>query len=156
MKDLIFDEIQVGEEFGPYRHPLTQESVQKYRSAVESRYPWQIQESGKSIPIAPPTMLGNLSFRLLETHFTRQPGTIHAKQELEFFHPIRLDRQVISRGKILDKFLKRDKKWVVYEVHFYDETGLKLGRSEITEVLPREEGAKRWVEQNRPGHQGPH
>lgn len=136
MKNLIFDEIEIGEELGPYEHPLTEESVQKYCSAVESRYPWEIEELGSQISIAPPTILGNLSFRLLETQFTRHPGTIHAKQELEFFHPIRLDRRVISRGRILDKFLKRDKKWVVYEVHLYDETGLKLGRSEVTEVLP--------------------
>ena len=136
MKDLMYDEIEIGEELGPYEHTLTKASVQKYCSAVESRYPWQIEESGERIPIAPPTILGNLSFRLLETHFTRQPGTIHAKQELEFFHPIRLDRRVISKGRVLRKYLKRDKKWVVYEVHFYDETGLELGRSEITEVLP--------------------
>ncbi len=136
MKNLVYEEIEVGEDLGPYRHPLTQQLVQKYCVAVDSTYPWQILENSTPIPIIPPTLIGNLSFRLLETKFYRQPGTIHASQEMKFFHPIRLARKLFSRGKILDKYIKRGKQWIVYEAYFYHEDGQELGYSRITEVLP--------------------
>jgi acyl dehydratase len=136
MKNLVYEEIEVGEDLGPYQHPLTKQLVQKYCAAVESTYPWQILENSTPIPIVPPTLIGNLSFRLLETKFYRQPGTIHASQEMKFFRPIRLDRRLFSRGKMLDKYLKRGKQWVVYEAYFYHEDEQDLGYSRITEVLP--------------------
>jgi 3-hydroxybutyryl-CoA dehydratase len=136
MKNLVYEEIEVGEDLGLYEHPLTKQLVQKYRAAVESTYPWQILKNSTPIPLVPPTLIGNLSFRLLETKFYRQPGTIHASQEMKFFHPIRLDRRLFSKGKILDKYIKRGKQWVVYEAYFYHEDDQELAYSRITEVLP--------------------
>lgn len=139
---------------GPYEHSLTQQLVQKYCFAIDSTYPWQITEGATIIPIIPPTMLGNLSFRLLETKFYRQPGTIHASQEMAFFSPIRLEDKLLSRGKILDKYIKRDKAWIVYEVHFYDENGRELGYSRLTEVLPRAERKTGEMEKKEKGEKG--
>ncbi|HWP47633.1 MAG TPA: MaoC/PaaZ C-terminal domain-containing protein [Candidatus Limnocylindrales bacterium] len=136
MKNLIYEEIEVGEDLGPYQHPLTKQLVQKYCAAIDSTYPWQILENSTPIPVVPPTLIGNLSFRLLETKFYRQPGTIHASQEMKFFRPIRLDRKLFSRGRMLDKYIKRGKRWVVYEAYFYHEDEQDLGYSRITEVLP--------------------
>jgi len=136
MKNFVFEEIEVGEELGPHEYFLAAPFVQKYCAAIDSTCPWQIREASSLIRIVPPTLLGNLSFRLLETKFYRQAGTVHAGQEFEFFYPIPWESKLLSRGKILDKYIKRAKQWVVYEAHFYDEKGRALGRSRLTEVLP--------------------
>jgi hypothetical protein len=136
MKNLVYNEIEVGEVLGPYEHSLTEKLVQRYCFGVDTTYPWEISEDSTHIPIIPPTMIGNLSFRLLETQFYRQPGTIHASQEMIFFHPIRRDCKLFSKGKMIDKYVKRGRQRVDYEVYFSDEKDQPLAYSRLTEVLP--------------------
>ncbi|GIX47363.1 MAG: hypothetical protein KatS3mg131_1574 [Candidatus Tectimicrobiota bacterium] len=89
-------------------------------------------------PIAHPTLLGNQALRLRHTKFTVHGG-LHAKQEFEFLEPIRPGMRVRSRGKVIDKYERRGKQYMVTEFVTEDENGTVLVRGRFTQMLFRDE-----------------
>jgi hypothetical protein len=146
MVDELNYDVPVGTEFGPFEHPLDATAMDMYLKGSGNVHPWHREGSSYRPVIAPPGMLGNLTLRLIDSMYILQTGTLHAKQELEFHHPVRLDGKLISRGRIADKYERRGRKWIVFEADFSDGEGKLLASSRVvlTLALPlAEEGDKK-------------
>jgi acyl dehydratase len=122
-------------EFGPYKYPL-RDRIDRHLEAIENAHPWHRERSPWGPPVAPPSILGNMALRFLDQVGPVPPGTLHAKQEIETFSALRLDRQPIGYGAFVNKVEKRGRKWFTFETKWRDETGLILGTSRVVMVLP--------------------
>jgi 3-hydroxybutyryl-CoA dehydratase len=66
------------------------------------------------------------------------PGGLHAKMEFEFVEPIRVGVRARSRGRVIDKYERRGKPYMVTEFTTEDENGRVLVRGRFTQMLFRD------------------
>ncbi len=142
VKELGYEAVEVGEEFGPMEHPLDDAAMDKYLKGSGNNNPWHRETSPYGPAIAPPAMLGNLTLRLMDTKYYLPLGTLHAKQELDFLNPVRLDRKLISRGKIADKYVRRGREWIIFDAEFSDDEGTQIAKSRVVLAMPLSDAAR--------------
>ena len=66
------------------------------------------------------------------------PAGLHAKMEFEFLEPIRPGMRVRSHGRVIDKYERRGKPYMVTEFTTEDEDGTVLVRGRFTQMLFRD------------------
>jgi hypothetical protein len=66
-------------------------------------------------------------------------GNLHARQEWELFHPTMVGERVATRSVVIDRYIKRDREYVVNEVSCFSEDGrlLNRGRTHQSFLLDR-------------------
>jgi acyl dehydratase len=143
--ELTYERLQVGEEFVSDEYLVTPEDVETYCWAVDDQHPWYRGASPFGGPIAPPTMLANQALRLRHSRYTVHAG-LHARMQFQFVEPIRPGMRVRSRGRVVDKYERRGKPYMVTEYVTEDETGRVLVRGRFTQMLFRDAaaGAEEW------------
>lgn len=134
---LSYEILKVGEEFVSDEHVVTPEDIESYAFAVDDRHPWFFGESPFGGPVAHPTMLGNQALRLRHTKYVVHAG-LHAKMNFQFLKPIRPGMRVRSRGRVIDKYERRGRPYMVTEFVTEDETGTVLVRGQFTQMLFRD------------------
>jgi len=60
---------------------------------------------------------------------------IHAKAEHRYMSPVPIDKRLRVRGKIAEKYIRRDRYYVVLELWTVDEEGREIVRSRDTILL---------------------
>ena len=136
-RKLTYEALQVGEEFVSDEHLVTPEDVETYAYAVDDHHPWFSGASPFGGPIAHPTLLGNQALRLRHGRYIVHAG-LHAKMEFEFLEPIRPGVRVRSRGRVIDKYERRGKPYMVTEYVTEAEDGTVLVRGRFTQMLFRD------------------
>jgi acyl dehydratase len=132
--ELTYEALQLGEEFVSGEHVVTPEDIDTYAFAVDHHHPWFFGDSPFGGPIAPPTLLGNQALRLRSTKYVVHGG-LHAKQEFKFLRPIRPGMRVRTRGRLVDKYERRGRRYMVTEFVTVDEQGNELVRGKFTQML---------------------
>jgi acyl dehydratase len=135
MPDLSYDAIELGVQHGPYKYPLAKR-IARVLEATENAHPWHHGRSPWGPPVAPPSILGNICMRFIDSIAPLAPGTLHTHQEVHTEAALRLDRQPIAYGQFVDKYERRGRRWAVFEARFRDETGLIIGRGRTTLAFP--------------------
>ena len=126
MKELKFDELEVGDEFGPLQYYLSEDKLADYRKAVED------QEAAYAT-------IGVKEYaRLLATKYGT-PRLINAGHEAEYYNPPLPGKVLTTRGKLADKYIRRERPYIVMETHTTDEDGRDIVRAK-TRLLIREGG----------------
>lgn len=133
-QELTYDNLRIGEEFISGEHIVTPEDIETYAFAVDDHHPWFLADSPFGGPIAHPTLLGNQALRLRHSTYTVRGG-LHAKQEFEFLQPVRPGMHVRSKGKLVDKYERRGRHYMVTEFVTVDEQGTELIRGKFTQML---------------------
>jgi acyl dehydratase len=136
-KKLTFEGLKVGEEFVSDPQLVSPEDVEAYAYAVDDHHPWFVEGSPFGGPIAHPTFMANQALRLRHSRYI-VPAGLHAKMEFEFLEPIRPGARVRSRGKVIDKYERRGKPYMVTEYVTEDENGTALVRGQFTQMIIRE------------------
>jgi acyl dehydratase len=134
---LTYEGLQVGEEFVSNEQLVTPEDIETYAFAVDDHHPWFSEASPFGGPIAHPTLLGNQALRLRHGRYIVHAG-LHAKMEFEFLEPIQPGMRVRSRGKVIDKYERRGKPYMVTQYVTEDEHGTVLVRGQFTQMLFRD------------------
>jgi hypothetical protein len=127
-KKLTYAAVQVGEEFVSDDHLVIPEDIETHAFAVEDDHPW-LAES-----LAPPTLMANQALHLRHSKYIVHAG-LHAKMEFTFLEPIRPGMRVRTRGKVVDKYERRGKPYMVTEYITQDETGTVLVRGQFTQMI---------------------
>jgi len=134
-KELLYDEIEVGLELPSFTYELTKDTIIKYAKAVEDENPLYISEeeakkSEYGSLIGPPTIAAIYS---LQSVLDARPGGsgIHAKQEYKFIKPAKPGDNLITTTKVVDKYIKKDRKLLVFETTTKNQNGeeIVIGRS---------------------------
>ena len=136
-KKLTYEALEVGEEFASDEQLVLPEDVETYAFAVEDHHPWFLEDSPFGGAIAHPTLLGNQALRMRHGRYIVHAG-LHAKMDFEFLEPIRPGVRTRSRGKVVDKYERGGKPYMVTEFVTEDENGTTLVRGRFTQMLFRD------------------
>ena len=136
-KKLTYEVLQVGEEFTSNDHVVTPEDIEAYAFAVDDHHPWFTEDSPFGGPIAHPTLLANQALMMRHNRYTVHAG-LHARMEFEFLEPIRPGVRVRSYGRVVDKYERRGKPYMVTEFATQAEDGTVLVRGRFVQMLFRD------------------
>ena len=136
MKPFVYDDIQICEELGSYEYVLTQEMLDNFRASV--------QDPDACFP----TLAVKHDATALNMVYDDQVGGVNAGNEVEFFNPPIVGKKIFVKGKIHDKYLRRDKPYMVIEATAVDEDGRMLERLRTYQMKKPDEVGKKWHPQS--------
>ena len=127
-----YDDVEIGEELGSYEYELTQEMSDLYRKAVDD-------------PDAVfPTIAVKHDATSLALAYDDQTGSITAGNEIDLHNPPVPGKKIRVTGRIHDKFIRRDKPYLVIEATATDEDGRLIERMRTYQIKKPEELGKKW------------
>ena len=124
-----YEAIPIGMELGPLEIMLDDETVNNRTELVQ----WKargLAESG----FAPPGITISQHARMKFEALPDMRVSIWAKSEQEFLKPMKLGSKIFIRGRVVDKYVKRGRNYMVTDLETFDETGEILMRSHETAV----------------------
>jgi acyl dehydratase len=134
LQDVMEREVQVGRDLGEEQIEISAELVRWYIEAVETEHPWYTGASPFGGPIAPALVLHNAPYRRpLNWYLPNLYGNLHAKMAWELFRPIPVGSTVLRHGTVVDRYLKRDREFMVAEAEIEDEHGRLYCRTRSTQ-----------------------
>jgi acyl dehydratase len=142
------DDVYVGRYYGEREREITAELVQAYSEAVNDYNPWYFGDSPLGAPVAPALLLHSEVYREVNWYLSFY-GNLHARQEWELFHPALVGDRVTARNMIVDRYIKRDREYVVNEVSVFAEDGRPLSRARTHQSFLAKRGAGDVVGKNR-------
>ena len=129
-EELTFDNMPIGLDMGVMEVTLDEKTVNDRLELVL----WEDRESLDKLNIAPPGM-GIVQHAMMQfAKFPSMKAGIWAKSEHEFLKPMKIGSKIFIRGKIVNKYVKRGKKYAVTEFTAVDESGEVLLRSWETDI----------------------
>lgn len=138
-KQFDYDTIEIGEILGQKDVLITDEMVQTSAHAIESTRPWYYKDSPFGGRIAPPTVFDNDTLNILDERYQRF-GSIHAKQAWEFKNPLRVGKRVSLTVTVIDKYIKRERPYLIMELVAIDEDGVEICRGVHTSLMTLQRG----------------
>jgi 3-hydroxybutyryl-CoA dehydratase len=138
-KPFDYNTIAIGEVLGQKEVLITDDMVRTCAGAIESFHPWYFEDSPFGGRIAPPTIFDNDTLRILDEQYERF-GSIHAKQAWEFKHPARIGTKVTLTVTVVDKYVRRERPYLVMELVAVDEDGIEICRSLHTSLMTMHRG----------------
>jgi len=140
---LNYEIVQIGEELASNDHVVTAEDVEAFAFAVDDHDAWYGPEAPGGQPIAHPTILANQALMMRHNKYIVEAG-LHAKMQFEFVSPILPGMRVRSRGKVIDKYERRGRHYMVTEFVTADEdSGEVLVRGQFTQMIFPKSGVHR-------------
>ena len=131
---LTYEALTVGETFLSDDHLVTPEDIEAYAFAVEDHHPWFFGPSPFGGPVAHPTLMANQALHMRHGKYIVHAG-LHAKMEFAFLQPIEPGMRVRSRGRVIDKYVRRGRQYMVTEYVTEDLDGTPLVRGRFTQML---------------------
>ena len=122
-----WEQIVPGEPRKTIPYTLTLEAIQKYCRVVGDTHPLYFDEEyAKTTPykglIAPPTIHILLMFACTPADdWMRSPGTVNAGQSWSYNLPARPGDTIRLEARALDKFIKKDRLFVVHDNVFFNQ-----------------------------------
>lgn len=142
-KTISYEAVTVGEEFKSEDFVVKPEDLETFAYAVDDRNPWYFEDSPFGGRIAHPTLLGNQALLMRHSKYI-VPAGLHAKMEFEFIEPVRIGMRVRSHGKVIDKYERRGRHYMVTQFETREEeTGTVLTRGQFTQMIFPESGVHR-------------
>jgi 3-hydroxybutyryl-CoA dehydratase len=141
-RELLFDEIEVGHRFSPLIYPVSEELIRKYVDTVGDGNPLHrdtsyAQQMGYGGIIAPPTIAALYVLKAYRTDSMPPEGGVHFRQRFKFYRPIRAGDILHVRAKVVDKYVKKDRKFLVIESLAQNQDGEEVVWSESTSFWAR-------------------
>ena len=137
LKIFDYDTVQIGEELGSYDYVLTQEMLDNFRSAVD--------DPGAVFP----TLAVKHDMAAFAMVYQDDTGSINAGNEVEFFNPPIPGKKVFVTGRVADKYLRRDKPYLVIESTAVDEDGRLLEKLRTYQLKKPDELGRKWQPQSK-------
>jgi hypothetical protein len=127
-----YDKLEIGEELGSYEYVLTQEMLDNFRAAVEDP------------DAAFPTLAVKHDATAFAMVYEDNTGGVNAGNEVEFFNPPIPGKIIRVTGRVADKYLRRDKPYMVIEATAIDEDGRLLEKLRTYQMKKPDEVGKKW------------
>jgi acyl dehydratase len=131
-------DVYVGRDMGGREHVVTPELVARYLEGTDDR-PDTYPHTAPGPTIAPPLLFHSEVYADLSWYLPNIIGNLHAKQEWELFHPLHIGDRVCTRSTVVERYLKRNREYVVNEVLITAPNGRWLQRSRTHQSFVRED-----------------
>jgi hypothetical protein len=134
-------ELTVGLDLGSHEYDITPELVAEYAAGLDDHNDWYKGGSPFGDAVAPALVLHSECYRFGRWYLKNIWGNLHAKQEWELFAPIMVGEHVTTRSIVIDRYIKRQRDYVVNEVQVFGADGRlkKRGRTHQSFVLEVDE-----------------
>ena len=145
--EAYWDMVTVGDELSRELH-ISAELVILYADGVEDYNPWyegwlanawtQVGDSPFGDAIVPPLLVSHFALSVQFDH--TKPfaiGSIHTFHDSQILEPIPVGTHVTITTRAVDKFIKRDRRYVRHEVRVTDSESGVLYFTEIRDILSR-------------------
>jgi len=131
MRQPLFHEAEVfvGRDMGGHEYTVTPALIQRYAAGTGDAHEWYASDSAFGGPIAPALLFHSEVYANLAWYLPNLIGNLHAKQEWELFHPMAVGAPVRTRSTVVERYLKRNREYVVNEVLITDADGRWVQRS---------------------------
>jgi acyl dehydratase len=111
------DSVYVGKDLGGHSYAVTPERIAVYEAGTEDRSPLYRTT-------APALLFHSECYTFLQDWYLPNIiGNLHAKQEWEMFAPVAVGERVHSRAFVAERYLKRNREYVVCETLLFNESG---------------------------------
>jgi acyl dehydratase len=136
LKEPTWENVVIGEEFGPLDIVLSDHAVNSYTYAVDDYNPWYVHDSPFGGKIAPDALVGRALLDLMNLRYdAKHLRALHVREEVELFGPVKVGQRLTLRSRVTDKFLKRGEPRIVFDAQACDEEGKTLIRAKHTELF---------------------
>lgn len=132
-KPMVFEDMPLGEEYED-EYVLTPELAREYAEGIEDFNPWYLENSPFGAPIANPILLVAQHVRLFKTGYATG-GNVHTRHDTQFLNPARIGKKVTVSGKLVEKYIRRGREYLVVECRSVDEDGVELCRDRRTIII---------------------
>lgn len=123
------DEIYVGRDFGGTQYEITPQMVDRYIAATGDDNSWYRGRSPLGGAVAPALILHSAVFRNHDWYLPNLYGNLHARQECDLLAPVMVGERLRTRSIIVDRYIKRDREYVVNETLVFNADGRIVTRS---------------------------
>ena len=125
-----FDAIPIGLEMGPLEMTLDDDTVSARLNLVQ----WENKEPVEKFNVTPPGLTISQHSRMKFMALSEMRVSIWAKSEHEFLKPMKKGSKIFIRGRVVDKYTRRGRNYLVSDYETVDEDGDVLLRSRETGV----------------------
>jgi acyl dehydratase len=140
-REIFFDDLEKGQTFPPYRYRLEPAYVQAYLKAVGEDHPAFREERAahaagfEGVIVPPPAVL---SYGFIYSAMKRRPptGYLNTAVSFEFLAPVRAGAELTLNLNVEDKFIKRERKFIILKAVVDDETGHAVACARIDCIFP--------------------
>ena len=125
-KDIPFDELGIGDTFGPVDILADAQTVKRYCDEMKDRNPIYLKASPFGEPVVPPMFSAALlAQRVIGTRYDAH-ATVPTKLIQKNINPAKVGKRLILTGKLIDKYIKRGLEYAVIESSIVDEDGTEI------------------------------
>lgn len=141
--ELMYADLQSGKEFEPFYFSVDPKTVDRFLQAIEEEgnpiyQNIKVAEDwGYDRPLAPHSLAAVYARSSYLKNYTMPGGGILAKQEFQFFRPVFIDDQLVCRARVVDRFLKKDRKYVVIEINTFNQDEHQVSVVRIEAIWPK-------------------
>jgi len=125
-----FDAIPIGLEMGPLEMTLDDDTVSARLNLVQ----WENREPIEKLNVTPPGLTISQHARMKFMALPEMRVSIWAKSEHEFLKPMKKGSKIFIRGRVVDKYTRRGRNYLVSDYETVDEAGDVLLRSRETGI----------------------
>ncbi len=122
-------DVFVGRDMGGNQYRITPEMVRVYGDGTGDRHEWYRGTSPFDGAVAPALLFHSEVYKNLSWYLPNLIGNLHAKQEWEIFHPMLVGDTIHTRSTVVERYVKRNREYVVNEVVLMGGDGRWLQRS---------------------------
>lgn len=122
-------DVFVGRDMGGRECSVTPDLIGVYGDGTEDRNAWYRGASPFGSAVAPALLFHSEVYRNLAWYLPNLIGNLHAKQEWDLFHPMLVGERVRTRSTVVERYVKRNREYIVNEVLITDTDGRWLQRS---------------------------
>ncbi len=148
------DVLDEGVKFRSGDHLIRPEDVEAYAFAVEDYDPWFFTSGPFGGPIAHPTILANQALMMRHNNYF-VPAGLHARMIYGFVRAIPLGVRARTTGRLAEKYVRRDKPYMVTEYKTASEEGERLVAGKFIQMLFKEDTAPSSGSSRRPEPEAP-
>ena len=134
---ISFDDLEVGTEFRSDDRLIRPQDIEAYAFMTGDDDDLFFEPGPFGPPVAHPTLLANQALFLRHTRFF-VPAGLHARMTFEFRQPARLGTRARTTGRVVDRYLRRDKPYMVTEFITADDAGTVLTTGRFVQMLFRD------------------
>jgi len=122
-------DVFVGRDMGGHEYTITPDMIRVYADGTEDRNAWYRGASPFGSAVAPALLFHSEVYKNLAWYLPNLIGNLHAKQEWELFHPMLVGDTVRTHSTVVERYVRRNREYVVNEVLITDTNGRWLQRS---------------------------
>jgi len=141
--ELLYEDLLLGKEFEPFKMQVDTDTVDRFLMAIEEEHNLYYksnktaEEWGYNRSLAPHGLSAVYARLSYLKNYTMPGGGILAKQEFQFFRPVFINDRLVCKAKVIDRFNKEDRKYVVFEINTFNQNEKKVSVVRIVAIWPK-------------------